>query len=139
MAAVGWRPQHSCTHVQMCTYACLVRPYGMNQSLPHSSKTVMHFPPFSVMCSWHDILYLNNLQRLSFVNGHYSVKLMCSPGYLASILSLDCCGYFNTTRSCVIFSAHWLCSKQLWLANAYRCVCSFLFMAVDLQQTLASR
>lgn len=139
MAAVGWRPQHSCTHVQMCTHACLARPYGMNQSLPHSSKTVMHFPPFSVMCSWHDILYFEQLTMIALCKW----SLFCEINVFSRILSfsfvLDCCGYFNNTRSCVVFYAHWLCSKQLWLADAYRCVCSFLFMAVDLQQTLASR
>lgn len=58
---MGWRPRRSCTHVQTCTHACLVGPYGMNQSLLHNSKTIMHFPPFSVMCSWHGILYFEQL------------------------------------------------------------------------------
>ena len=103
---VDWRPQRLCTHAETCTHACLARPYGTNQTLPHGSKNVMHFPPFSVIRLWYDTLYFEQLQWLSFVNDHCSMKLMCCPGYLAEIWSLGCSGYFImpgvVIRSCLL-------------------------------------
>jgi len=53
----GWRPQRLCTRLQTCTHACPVRPYGMNQSLPHSSKTNAFSTIFSsVFVEWCSVL-----------------------------------------------------------------------------------
>lgn len=90
---LGWLPlvgdlsinAHMCRCAHMLV---LLRPYGMNQSLPHSSKTVMHFPPFSVMCSWHDILYFEQLTKIVLCKWSLCCKLMCSPGYRASVFLL---------------------------------------------------
>lgn len=37
------------------------------------------------------------------------------------------------------FSAPLLCSKQLWLANTCRCVCSLLVHEINLKEFLANR
>lgn len=71
--------------MQTCTHACLLRPYGMNQILHHSSKTVMHFPPFSVVCSWHDILYFE--QPTVIVLCKWS--LFCEINVLSRILGFN--------------------------------------------------